>query len=173
MEEQLLFEVFKGVDLNISLVDKVFKSTVEKQYEMEGESLSVRSNLQSQIESLKIKKNRLMDIYLNQRIEDSDFDKRLLSIENEIVAITSQLEKLPKYTDSKDTFEQAKKALETFKYNEKHFQYMTDSEKQKMVFLLLSNFTLKDRKIVNLQYHPPFDVISKPPKNSSFSVLSD
>lgn len=130
-----------------------------------------QERIQKQIDALTRQLDRLTDMYLTQRIDEKAYDKKKLTIENELVELQSELKYVTKNNSFEKTFELAKKALESFVDNKKSFQELDNEAKRKAAFSVLSNFTLKDRKIVNLQYNSPYQVISKSPQNADFETL--
>ena len=62
-------------------------------------------------------------------------------------------------------------AFKGFKDNKDLYMGMTEDGKKKALFNLLSNITIKDRRIVSLQWNPPYGVIAKPPKKDGFVIM--
>lgn len=174
LRENYLYEVIANIlkNLNISeskieLMYKAAKERTRTGFEYIDASIDT---LQNELESLRIKENKLLDIFLDEQIAKDIYDSRILEISNKQTSIKNQIKDLENKKPS-FTLEPIKNVFLQANTSSKEFLDGDDEKKREVVKNLLWNLTIKDKNIVKIQYKSPFDVIAKMPKNGQISQM--
>ncbi len=161
-------------DLNISqtMIDIVYRAKLEE-LEQTGDfhNHTLDSALQTQ-KSLTERKSRLVDTFTAGDIDEDLYRQKLQTLNNDSVKLASQIEEMRENTT--DPYTTIELIYSEFKRgNTIAEQYRTAPPEEKRIMLAdaLSNSTLLDRNIVDLQYKSPYDIFARTPVNVSFSEL--
>jgi site-specific DNA recombinase len=162
----------KKLRISQKMVDTVYKAKLE---EMEQTGIFHNHALDTAtkaLESLTLKKSRLVDTFTSGDIEEALYKEKLLAVDNEKVNLTQQIKKLEK--ENPDPFTTIELVYNRFKQGytmSERYKEAPPEEKREILSEALSNSTLQDRNIVSLQYKSPYDTFARTPVNASFSTL--
>jgi len=171
LENQISELAFVNGYLNDKLIDIMYKASLNRVSSFVNIQKDKENDIERDILKLETKKDRLTDMLLEGRISEEKFDDKNLELHNQIQDLKLSLETLQKKDNPIETIEQTKKAFKAFVDNRKMYFDMPDEGKKEILFNLLSNITIKERKVVSLQWKTPFDIIAKPPQKGDFVNL--
>ena len=120
----------------------------------------------------KLRLGRLGEASAAGDIDEELYRQKLQTINNEAVKLASQIGEMRENTT--DPYTTIELIYSEFKRgNTIAEQYRTAPPEEKHIMLAdaLSNSTLLDRNIVDLQYKSPYDIFARTPVNASFSEL--
>lgn len=171
LHKQIADDMLK-LRISPKMVDIVYKAKLEELGQnIEYKDHALEAALKAQ-KTLSERKSRLVDTYTAGDIDDVLYKEKLQSIDNEYMKLTSQINSLQKNThDPRTTIELIYSLFKQGNTMSKRYIDASDQEKRIMLSEALSNSTLKDRKIFNLQYKSPYNVFAQTPENVTFSQL--
>ena len=170
--DKLLSEMFLDLKFDeelISLCSEAYRS----RYQTKNDHIeSARSSLDSELTSLPEAESRLTDGFSSGVIRKELFQEKMQEIANKRVELQQQIEDIEsKNGTSSVTFEQVQNVfIEGSKATEKYL-LVDDVEKREMLQKLLSNATIENGKVAQIQYKSPYQVLALTPKNADFSTL--
>jgi site-specific DNA recombinase len=162
----------KKLQISPKLIDIVYKAKLEELEQSGDFHNHALDTARKALESLNMRKSRLVDTFTNGDIEEALYKEKLTSIDNDRVNLTHQIEKLEQ--NSSDPFTTIELVYSLFKQGNtmsKRYSDASPQEKRNILSGALSNSTLKDRNIVSLQYKSPYNLLARTPVNASFSTL--
>ncbi len=151
----------------IELMYKASKERLDKDSQYLENSLNT---LHKELESLKSQESRLLDVFLSEQISKEAYDKKVLEIKNKIIFINKQISESENKLPS-STLEPVKKIFEQGNTSSKEFLVADPEKKSDILKNLLWNLSIKNKKIVNIQYKNVFSILAKTPKNVSFQMM--
>lgn len=158
--------------INPKIVGIVYKAKLEELEQSGDYHNHALDTAQKALESLTMRKSRLVDTFTDGDIEEALYKEKLLSIDNERVNLKQQIEKLE--TENPDPLATIELVYSRFKQgytmSERYFDEI-DDEKRIILSEALSNSTLLNRNIVTLDYKSPYDIFARTPVNASFSEV--
>ena len=175
-EEQLskiLSPVFEPLLFDEKIINLVYRAKLQQQKQSSSyleESIAV---LQSRLKNLESRKNALLDAYLDKILSEDDFEPKNEAINNELVELKKSIQELEAQKDQGDkiTLERIKNMFLAPKNMKKIF-LKANSEKQKEILnSLLWNAEIGNKKIANISYKEPYDILSKIENKSDFSSV--
>lgn len=169
-----LMRVFETLSFDEELVDLMYQAAKESIDTVGENNTTLITNTQREIDLLQARESRLLDTYLEGNIEKEIFEQKQSVLKQERIALQKNLEDLSKNQNNPyTTLERTKKVFLTS--NRARLRYLKASPEQKreIAFELLSNATLKDRKMANYKLKSPYDIIAKAPKNADFSLMCE
>ena len=172
--DKYILEKFKEFKLKEDILEIMYLASLEKLKLKDNYNEKVISNIESKINIAEKQESKLLNVFLADNIDKKTYDKKTLEIKNTIVDLKNELEKAKNSSNSKFTFELAKKHLETFMALKKGFNFMENKKKNKMLKKVLSNSKLeKSKNSTNLilQWKSPFNTIINPPKTLNRTSL--
>lgn len=168
--DQLQTEVFDKLTIPQEMMQQIvdsLRASVQAEKEFLTQSLN---DLNTRLERANDKKSRLLDVFLNQSITQTEYDKKRSEIEKEIFDIQAQMQShivadTTFVTTVESVFLVVSKAGELFKSSKVE-------QKRALLNLLLSNCTLKDG---TLQYslNKPFDALVNLAENKKWLGIVD
>ena len=96
--------------------------------------------MKEQINTITYKRNKLVDMLLDNKISQSIFDEKDLQIKNEITNLEFELKNLQK-NNTFETIEHTKKYFDTFVDFKKQYFSLDKEGKRELLFNLLLNIT--------------------------------
>ncbi len=171
LEKMLTDTLFASKWLNKEVINCLYYSARDDCKKFNRENEEKISILQKKVAELKERKSRLLDTYLSEKIEEPLFDNKDAEIDNEIVLSEDELLNLRNIDQAHSTIEQTKNVLDLFVYNKKHYFDLNDERKRLVLFKTLLNVSIKDRKVINLQYRSPYTRLISTPEKPIFSIL--
>ena len=163
--DQLKVEVFDKLTIPNTIAQEIvnaLRASVQAENEFLTQSLN---DLNTQLERATAKKSRLLDLFLNQSITQTEYDKKRADIEKEIFDIQMQLQSHVAadktfVTTVESVFLVVSMAGELFKSSKVE-------QKRALLNLLLSNCELKDG-ILRYSLNKPFDALVNLSKNKKW-----
>jgi site-specific DNA recombinase len=162
----------ESLRISQNIIDIVYRAKLEE-LEQTGDfhNHALDSALLAQ-KSLTERKSRLVDTFTAGDIDESLYREKLRLIDNDAVKLAGQIEEMSKSTT--DPYVTIELIYSKFKRgNTMAEQYRTAAPEEKRIMLadVLSNSTLLNRNIVDLQYKSPYNIFARTPVNASFSEL--
>lgn len=170
--DKLLSEMFLDLKFDeelISLCSEAYKI----RYQTKTDYIeSARASLDNELASLPEAESRLTDGFSSGVIRKELFQEKMQEIVNKRVELQQQIEDIEsKNGVSSVTFEQIQNVfIEGSRAAEKYL-LVDDTEKREMLQKLLSNATIENGKVAQIQYKSPYQVLALTPKNADFSTL--
>ena len=168
--DEKLIEVFGSLHLSEQKIDLLYRSAKEKVDADHQYLQNSLDTLSKQLESLTTKESRLLDTFLADQISKEIYDAKILEIRNERVSLEKQISDL-KSKQAGSTLELVKDAFLKGSRAMKDYAKSQGEEKRNLVSDLLWNLSVKDRKIAQVSYRSPYDILAKAPKNADISTL--
>ncbi len=155
------------------LIDLCYKAKMEELQTNENYLTKAEENLKNRLDIILTRKNAVLDLFIDGKIEKNVFDIKSNSLNNEEVEIKKELSELKGKIGSKgkETLERIK---EVFLYpvnKEKGFLKIEDEKKEKVIKTLLWNASFKNQKIACFSFKEPYDILSKVENKSNFSKM--
>ncbi len=163
-------EVFKMLDFSERKIELMYQASKERVSADSEYFEKVLQTLQTSLESLQTREEKLVDTFLAEQITKELYDKKILEIHNERISLTKQIEET-KTKQPAFTLEPVKKIFLQGSTSRKEFLEADDMKKRKIMENLLWNFSIKEKNIVSYQFKSPYDILAKAPKNASFSQM--
>lgn len=144
---------------------KVKNATDDNYVEVTLETLNNELNL------LLDKELKLSDGWSSKTVRDEVYNVQIKEITNKRLEIEEQINNVQKSNKGKVTLEQIKKVFTDCNKASKEYIDADDEKKRNMLKKLLSNATVKDKKIVSYQFVSLYSVIAKVPKNCTIDEM--
>lgn len=158
--------------INPRVVDLVYRAKLEELEQNIAIDDGRLKIIETELEKLKTQKSRLVDTYTIGDIEEELYRTKLRELKNKEAGFRVQLENIEQNNqDPRATIE-----LIYSKFKRGYTmaeRYCEGSPEERRIILseALSNSTLLNREIVNLQYKSPYSFFAKTPVNVSFCEL--
>lgn len=169
---EFIIEDMKKLKINQKIVDLAYKAKLEE-LEQSGEFHNHSlDTARKALESLLQRKSRLVDTFTNGDIDESLYQEKLTNIDNEKVNLEKQIQEIEQ--NSTDPYTTIELVYNRFKQGytmSERYNDASPEEKRIILSEALSNSTLLNRNIVDLQYKSPYDLFARTPVNASFSDL--
>ena len=154
------------------MVDIVYKAKLEELKQSGDFHNHTLDTTRKALESLTMRKSRLVDTYTAGDIEEALYREKLDSIDNEKVNLQNQIKQIEQNNpDPYSTIELVYKRFKRGYTMANRYKEASPEEKRIILSEALSNSTLLNRNIVSLQYKSPYDVLARTPVNASFSKM--
>ncbi len=167
----LMSELFKVLQIDDELIEisaeayKVKNATDDNYIEVTLETLNSELNLLLQ------KELKLSDGWSSKTVRDEVYNVQIKEITNKRLELEEQINNVQKTNKGKVTLEQIKKVFTDCNKASKEYIDADDYKKRNMLKKLLSNATVKDKKIVSYQFVSLYSVIAKAPKNCTIDEM--
>lgn len=154
------------------MVDIVYKAKLEELEQTGVYKNHALETARNSLKTLTMRKSRLVDTYTAGDIDESLYKQKIQEIDNEKVNLENQIAEMEK--NEQDPYVTIELIYSKFKQGytmSKRYDEASPEEKREILSEALSNSTLLNRNIVDLQYKSPYDVFAKTPFNADFSKL--
>lgn len=174
-EEKLHEHIAKDMEklyISQKMIDLVYKAKLEEleqssEYHNHALDIAVKAR-----EMLSKRKSRLVDTFTAGDIDEALYREKLQEIEREYANLSRQIKELEKSNpDPRATIELVYSEFKRGNTMAKRYLDALNDERRIILSEALSNSTLLNREIVDLQYKSPYDVFARTPVNASFSEL--
>ncbi len=173
--EEVLHEqiatAFEQLSFPNELIDLCYQSALNVVKDNSEYEATARSSIESALTDLITKEKRLLDVYINQKIDKDLYDSTVSEIANERINLQHQLEQVGNRVSRREAIERTKETFLACNRATREYLTGTDDKRRKLAFELLSNALLEDRKTVSLQYKSPYDLMASLPKQADFSTM--
>ena len=162
VKHEYLQRVFEKAIEKVSLSEElspIFREELKVGLKQEQKIRDVSlQNLNRQLGKLQPKQDRLLELYIDQKIKKVLFDKKNEQYEQEKQKLELEIEKY-KNLDKK-WFKRAILYLELSQKAKELFNKASDKRKSELLNFVFQNLTLKNKKI-DFTYKKPFDILVK------------
>ena len=175
-EEELskeLVSVFDNILFGDRVVNLVYRAKLKKSKQISSYLEEAVIGLRSRLKTLDERKKALIDAYLDKVIADVDYKIKSRDIENEVVIVTKELQELELKISAQDesTLERIKNTFLEPKQRQKEFLTLTSEKQRETLFSLLWNAEVSNKKIANISYKEPYNVLSKIENKDDFNSV--
>jgi site-specific DNA recombinase len=154
--QQVLGEAIDKITLPSDL-SNAFREELKEGFKEEQNLRDVSlQNLNRALGKIQEKHDRLLELYIDQKLEKALFDKKNEQYEEEKRKIELEIEKYKKL--DKQWFQTATLYLELSQNAGKLFRKASDSRKNELLNFVFQNLILKDKKL-EFTYKKPFDIL--------------
>ena len=177
IKEENLSTELNGVFDNLIFDEKVVNLVYRAKQRESGNVLSYLEEailgLQNRLKTLEERKKVLIDGYLDKVVLEGDYKAKNQIIENEIVLINKDLQELEIKKSSQDniTLERIRNAFLEPKTMQKEFLSKKPDEQRNTLITLLWNASVANKKIANISFKEPYNVLSKIENKSDFNSV--
>ena len=167
----LMSDLFKELQFDDELIEmsaeayKIKNGKDDNYIEITLETLNNELNLLLQ------KELRLSDGWSSKTVRDEVYNVQIKEITNKRLELEEQIQNIKKTNKGKVTLEQIKKVFTDSNKASKQYLKVENEERRNMLKKLLSNVTVKDKKIVSYQFISLYSVIAKAPKNCTIDEM--
>ena len=166
----MLKEAFRKLAFDRRLVELVYLASKEKKDSLSNYNTSVIDKLQNDLKSLPLKESKLLDTFLEEKISKGLYDEKSLSIKNEKVLLQKEIRDLEAKKPSA-TLEPVRNVFMQGITTENQFDEATSQGKPEIISKVLWNLSIKDKKVLDIQYKSAYQLLANSPKKLSFSEL--
>jgi len=174
MRENYLYEkvslIFDDIHFSERKIELMYQSAKERSEFDNGYNEKILVTLTLQVESIATKESLLLDTFIAQQITKELYESKMLSLNNERVALTKQI-KEAKAKEPACVLEQTKRVFLEASRAKKEFLKGDDQKKRNILESLCWNLSVKDKNIQTVSLKSPFDIMLKAPKNGDISTL--
>ncbi|MBI3046423.1 MAG: recombinase family protein [Candidatus Harrisonbacteria bacterium] len=148
--ENLISKLLQKLQFDEKLVELAFEADKEK-YKVEYDRSEKMEEMRlKELNSVKDKKNRLLDTYISGIISKEVYESKMRELQNEVVSLETKTNE----NDQKDviTFEQMRNAFFKAQTAAKVFKFAKNEEKRELLNNLLSNCKIRNQKIASFTF---------------------
>ncbi len=177
IKEEHLSTELNGVFNNLIFDEKVVNLVYRAKQRESGNVLSYLEEailgLQNRLKTLEERKKVLIDGYLDKVVLEGDYKAKNQVIENEMVLINKDLQELEIKKQSQDniTLERIKNFFLGPKQMKKEFLESNSEKQRNTLITLLWNAEVENKKIANISFKEPYNVLSKIENKSDFDSV--
>lgn len=169
---KLVSGVFDKIKFNSEIIEIAYEASKEKSLKNKDYTESSKSNFEKQLEFVWQKKNKLLDTYLSDLIEQAVYEAKMKELENDKVILESQFENINgRNLNGLATLEQIKKVFLTASKAKKTFVSYDDNKKRELLETILWNFTIENKKIADFRFKMPYELLANTPKNCDLETM--
>ena len=165
-----LTNIFDNVTINEKMIDLCYQASKVKMGKTDGYLIQASQTLESTLTKAVGRQNKLLDLYLDGDLTKEVYDIKIVELDNEIVQHKKDLEELKhkKSLNNEITLEQIKEVFLFPIKAKKDFGNTKNGEQEKIVKTLLWNAQMRNKKIANLTFKEPYNILSKIQDKSDF-----
>ena len=171
LHKQITFDLNK-LKISPRMVDIVYKAKLEEVEHSKGSQGHALEDARKALQNLATRKSRLVDTYTEGDIDTDLYRAKLREIDNESVRLTKRIADLEK--EASDPLATIELVYSKFKEGNslaERYEAAPPDEKRVMLAEALSNSTLLDRNITQIQYKSPYSVFALAPFDPTFSEM--
>jgi site-specific DNA recombinase len=169
---EFIIEDMKKLKISPKMVDIVYKAKLEE-LEQSGEYHNhALETARKTLESLTMRKSRLVDTFTAGDIDEDLYREKMTNLENEKVNLENQIKEMEQ--NNPDPYTTIELVYQRFKQGytmSERYKEASPEERRIILSEALSNSSLLNRNIVDLQYKSPYDLFARTPVNASISDL--
>lgn len=167
----LMSDLFKELQFDEELIEISAEAYKIKNVTNDSYMETTLETLNSELNLLLDRELTLADGYSSKIVREEVYRVKIREIENKRLELEEQIKNLKKTNGGKVTLEQIKKVFTDCNKASKEYIDADNEKKRNMLKKLLSNATVKDRKIVSYQFVSLYSVIAKAPKNCTIDEM--
>ncbi len=168
-----LGHIFDNLVFDNQIVNLVYRAKLQEG-EISSSFLQECSlSLHSRLQEIDGRKKALLDAYLDRIVAVGTYRSKNAALESEIVLINKDLEELElkKSTQDNVTLERIKNFFLAPKQMKKEFFKALPDKQRETLISLLWNVEMRNKKIANISFKQPYDVLSKIENKSDFDSM--
>ena len=170
--ENMVSEIFSKLHFDEDLIEIAFEAYKEKCKLNINYNETIKENLLKQLESLKNKKDKLLDTYLAEMIAREAFEAKTMALNNELIALEAQIKNSKsKTSEGQNTFEPVKKVFLNANLAKKQFLNSDNLNKRKILENLLSNLSISNNETANFKLKMPYQILVEAPLKRDLTVM--
>ena len=168
-----LVGIFDKLIFSDEIIELCYQANKERGQNKDGYLTNSKTSLDSRLVKLKEKRNNLLDGYLNKTIEATVYEAKERDLKNEEIDVLKELEELKGKVRLNDqtTLERIKNVFLEPKRMKKSFLKDKISKQAETLFSLLWNADVANKKIANISFKQPYDVLSKIENKDDFESM--
>jgi site-specific DNA recombinase len=170
--DEMFVSVFDKINFDEELIDLMYDAAKEKIAHKNGYRETVILDLKKKLNSVELKEARLVDSFIDGITPKDIYEKKLVELQNEKVALSSQLTEFEKKSrNGYHTLEQTKKIFLEANRAKKEYLSATPEKKYEIVGNLVWNLSISDQDMKKHNLKSPYSILSTVPKNASFPEM--
>ncbi|MFA6486061.1 MAG: recombinase family protein [Candidatus Magasanikbacteria bacterium] len=165
-----LTNVFTEITVKERLIDMCYKANKAQMGATDSYLIQAIQTLETNLAKAENRKNKLLDLYLDGNLTKESYDLKLVELDNEIVQVKKDLDELKhkKSLNNEITLERIK-SIFLYPITAKNmFGETKNTNQEEIIKTLLWNAQMRNKKIANLTFKEPFDILSKIEDKSDF-----
>lgn len=165
-------QIFGKISVDLEFIEMMYQASKEKHAQTNQAQNTSIDALRQNLEKLALRRSRLQDMYLDEKITEEAYNTKNLAIANEEAITNNQINKLENISGIQGyaTFEQTKNAFLQAHFAKAEYESGDDNKKLELAKILLSNGKLKDRKLQSYQLKMPYQLMLAGHGNKEFST---
>src|SRR3989339_591231 len=165
-----LTKMFDEVVISERLINMCYQANKAKLGQTDEYLEQAKQNTQGSISKAEERKNKLLDLFLDESITKEVYNQKEKTLNNEIVRLKKDLEELNKQKkqNSDFTLERIKNVFLYPIQAKKEFEIRKNNKQEIITKTLLWNASFEKQKIANLSFKEPYNILSKIENKSDF-----
>src|SRR3989339_216693 len=165
-----LTNVFDEITIKEKLIDMCYEANKVQMGTTDGYLSQASQTLESTIAKATGRQNKLLDLYLDGNLTKEVYDIKIVELDNKIVQLKKDLDELKhkKSLNNEITLERIKSIFLYPITAKNKFDKTKNTNHEEMIKTVLWNAQMKNKKIANLTFKEPFDILSKIENKSDF-----
>ena len=170
--DKLIVNIFDEIKFSREIIEIAYEASKEKSLKNKDYFESSKSNFETELKFVRQKRNKLLDSYLSELIDKNVYEAKIKELGNDEVVIKSQIKNFKRENpNDKITLEQVKKVFLTANTAKKTFTGYDKYKKRNLLKILLWNLEIENKKIANLKFKMPYQLLANTPKNCDLATM--
>lgn len=168
-----LVRVFDSLVFDDKIVDLVYRAKLEEGKASSSYLQECALSLQSRLQGIDERKKALLDAYLDKIVSADDYRAKNEALANDSVIVNKDLQALKDKKSDQElvTLERVKNFFLEPKQRRKEFLKLSADKQRSVLISLLWNAEIENKKIANISFKQPFDVLSKIENKDDFNSV--
>lgn len=168
-----LANIFDLLHFSEELIEIMYQASKERLQSESHNSQATLDHLESLQNALRVKESRLLDVFLDGKMDQALYDEKSKQFKRESIDLTNQIERA-KQQKPEVTLEPIKNIFLQASRAKKEFLEADETKKHNILKNLLWNLSMRNEMVASFKLRSPFDIIANAPKTSDFlSLLPD
>ena len=165
-----LLKMFDDVVVNEKMINMCYQANKKKLGETDEYLEQAKQSIQTAITKAEERKNKLLDLLLDESITKEVYDQKEMILNNELIQFKKDLNELNKQKNqnSEITLERIKNVFLYPIQAKKEFEIRKNGKQEIITKTLLWNAQFRNKKITNFSFKEPYLTISKIKNKSDF-----
>ena len=170
--DKLIINIFDEIKFDDKLIEICYEASKQKLIKNKDYVETSKSNFENQLKIVQKKEEKLLDTYLSDMVPQNVYEAKSKELENNKTVIKCQIKNFKSENISdENTLEQVKKVFLTANRSKKEFLKYNKYKKRELLETLLWNLEIKDKKIANIRFKMPYQLLANTPKNCDSATL--
>ena len=168
-----LTKMFDDIVIDERLINMCYQAKKEKLGQTDEYLGQAKQSIETAIKNAGGRKNKLLDLLLDENISKKIYDQKDKTLSNEIVQLRKDLDELnkQKLNNSEITLERIKNIFIYPIQAKKQFEEGKNDKQEIITKTLLWNASFEKQKIANLRFKEPYNLLSRIKDKSDFSLV--